>query len=124
MPHVASAHERHVGSSIDDGHCVAFVRKVTGLPPTSLWRRGDPVQGTSLAPGTAIATFDPGGTYGNHLDTRSHAAILHAVHDDGSITVFDQWVGQPVQQRVIRNRGGAGGAANDSSRFDAIEVET
>jgi hypothetical protein len=52
----------------------------------------------------------------------SHAAILLAQHDDGSITVYDQWLNQPVHQRVIRNRDGRGDAVNDASRFHVIEV--
>jgi len=95
---------------------------VTGLPATASWRRGDPVQGADLQPGTAIATFDPNGTYGNHVDGRSHAAIFLASHTDGSIDVLDQWLGQAVHQRTIRNRRGAGDAVNDASRYYTIEV--
>ena len=115
-------HARYAGRSIGTGHCVAFVRDATGLPQTTAWRRGDPVQGSDLAPGTAIATFDPNGRYGNHIDQRSHAAILLAVHDDGSLTVADQWVGKPVSQRTIYNRHGKGVPADDAAAYYAIEV--
>jgi hypothetical protein len=122
VPFVASKHERHHGKVVGNGHCVAFVREVTGLPPTAQWRRGDPVRGSqNLAPGTAIATFDSSGRYGNHTDGRSHAAILLAEHEDG-LLVADQWLGQAVHQRVIRFRDGKGDAANDGDQYHVIEV--
>jgi len=124
MAHVATTHHRHIGKTIGTGHCVPFVREVTGLPPTASWRRGDPVQGANPAPqpGTAIATFDPNGHYGNHTDGRSHAAIYLTTHTNGSIDVLDCWLKQPVHQRTIRNRNGAGDAVNDASRYYIIEV--
>jgi len=122
MPHQATQHHRHTGKVIGNGHCVPFVREVTGLPATAAWRRGDPVQGSDVASGTAIATFDPNGRYGNHTDGRSHAAIFLTEHSDGSIEVLDQWVGQSVHQRTIRNRRGAGDAVNDASRFYVVEL--
>ena len=115
-------HARYAGRVIGTGHCVAYVRDATGLPQTTAWRRGEKVQGGDHAPGTAIATFDPSGRYGNHEDGRSHAAILIAVHDDGSLTVWDQWLNQPVHQRVIRNRNGHGYPINDASAYHVIEV--
>jgi hypothetical protein len=125
MPHVASKHEQHHGKAVGNGHCVAFVREVTGLPPTAGWRRGELVRGSGCAPGTAIATFDPNGRYGNHTDGRSHAAILLAEQEDG-LLVLDQWKqqpeDQPVHQRLIRYRGGVGKAVNDGDRFHTIEV--
>ena len=122
MPSVASQHERHIGAKVGSGQCVDFVREVTGLPPTAHWRRGDPVQGSSHAPGTAIATFNARGRYPSTMGGDSHAAILRAVHEDGSITVWDAWLGQPVHERVIRDRQGRGDAVNDASRFYTIEL--
>jgi hypothetical protein len=101
---------------------VALVRALSSLPPTTHWRRGDPVQDNSLERGTVIATFDGSGRYGNRTDQSCHAAVLLAQHADGSITVFDQWLNQPPHQRVIRNRRGAGYAVNDASRYHVIEV--
>lgn len=123
MPSVATQHERHAGHVVGSGQCVDYVRQVTGLPPTSHWRRGDPVCGGDHALGTAIATFDARGRYPNTMIGDSHAAILRAAHDDGSITVWDAWLGQPVHERVIRNRHGRGDAVNDSSRFFTIELQ-
>lgn len=73
-----------------------------------------------MAPGTAIATFDPDGRYGNHTDGRSHAAILVAEHGDG-LRVWDCWKGHPVAQRTIRWHGGQGKASNDADQFYTIE---
>jgi hypothetical protein len=121
---VAAAHEHCLGRRIGSGHCVAFVRSVTDAPMTTHWRRGARVADTpTLARGTAIACFDADGRYGNHVDGRSHAAVLLAVGEDG-LLVADQWTGQPVHERVIRYRNGAGDAANDGDRFFVIERET
>jgi hypothetical protein len=53
---------------------------------------------------------------------KSHAAILIAAHSDG-LLVWDQWISQPIQQRIIRYRNGKGKAANDGDRFYVIETE-
>jgi len=122
VPYVAVESARCLGSVIGSGQCVAYVREVTGLPPTSYWRRGAPVRTSSLASGTAIATFTPAGLYSNSTSGDSHAAILLEVQADG-LAVLDQWRGQPVHQRVIRYRGGQGDAVNDGDRFYVIEIE-
>jgi hypothetical protein len=122
MAFVASQHDRHMGSVIGTGHCVPFVREVTGAPITTQWRRGAKVRDNpDLAVGTAIATFDPNGLYGNYVDGRSHAAVLIAVRDNG-LLVVDQWVGQSVHQRVIRFRDGSGDAVNDGDQYHVIEA--
>lgn len=121
MPFVSTTHTRYYGRVVGTGHPVAFVRECSGAPITTQWFRGDPVRGSNLSPGTAIATFDPTGRYGNHMDGRSHAAILLADNDDG-LLIADQWVGQPVKERVISYRNGSGDACNDGDRFYAIEM--
>ena len=81
------------GTSVGNGHCVAYVRQVSGLPHTSLWRRGERVRAANPPEGTPIATF--GGEpprYENRTDGASHAAILIAVRVDG-LQVWDQWIG-------------------------------
>jgi hypothetical protein len=122
MPFVSTTHDRHHGKVIGTGHCVPFVREVTGAPITTQWRRGDPVKGSNLAPGTAIATFDRNGRYANATDGSSHAAVFIKEVENG-IFVVDQWVGQPVHQRFIRFRDGGGHAANDADRFYVIEMD-
>jgi hypothetical protein len=121
MPHLALDYDHLLGSVIGNGHCVALVRECAPLPPTRAWRRGDPVRNSNCAAGTVIATFDADGTYGNHVDGRSHAAILLRENTDG-LLVIDQWLGQPVHQRVIRYRNGSGDAVNDGDRYHVVEV--
>ena len=76
------------------------MKAASGAPVTSEWSQGLQVKGSTLPTGTAIATFDPDGTYGNHTDGRSHAAI-YAGQDAAGLQVWDQWLGQPVHQRTI-----------------------
>ena len=111
--------EAYNGRVVGNGHCVAFVRQVAGAPHTSQWRRGDHVRSSPPPAGTAIATFDPDGTYGNHTDGRSHTAILLEVRSDG-LFVRDQWVGRPVATRLIRFRGGQGDPVNDGDAYYTI----
>lgn len=103
-PYVAPSPLDFLGISVQDGQCVAFVREASKAPHTSAWRRGDLVKGnTAMANGTAIATFDPTGHYGNHTDGTSHAAI-YLRQDAKGLEVLDQWTHktvQPVHQRVI-----------------------
>lgn len=123
MPFVATDPSRFLGRTIGTGHCVPLVREATGAPITTQWRRGAWVQDGKPAAGTAIATFDSNERYGNHVDGRSHAAILLARHDDDrSLLVLDQWVGQAAHQRLIKDRSGEGDASNDASRFYIIEA--
>ncbi|HJS88205.1 MAG TPA: BPSL0067 family protein [Acetobacteraceae bacterium] len=91
--YVATDPERWIGhSSVGSGQCVALVQRATGAPLTAQWRRGALVKGNmALRPGTAIATFDPNGRYGNHTDGRSHAAI-YLGQDAHGIRVIDQWI--------------------------------
>jgi hypothetical protein len=112
--------EEHEGRVVHNGQCVRYVQECAGLPHTSHWRRGVQGRGNDVETGTAIATFDPSGHYGNHTDGRSHAAIFIAEHDDG-LRVWDQWRGHPVQRRTIYFRNGVGKAVNDGDRFFTIE---
>jgi len=111
-----------IGKVIGTGQCVAFVEKAAGTPPTASWKQGRKVRSDLTVPaGTAIATFDPTGTYGNHTDGRSHAAIYIGQNADG-LDVYDQWLGQSVHERTIHFRGGTQGTAvNDGDQFYVIE---
>jgi hypothetical protein len=106
MSWVATAPSSFDGKVVGDGQCVAYVQQAAGAPHTSSWRRGRLVRGNSVPQGTAITTFDPNGTYGNHIG-RSHAAILHDQHPNG-LLVWDQWLHHPVAPRLIHFRDGAG----------------
>jgi len=104
MSWIAQMPSSLVGREVGSGQCVAYVQQASGAPRTALWRRGNLVKGGRVPQGTAIATFDPDGTYGNHFDGRSHAAILHEELLEG-LLVWDQWLHHPVAPRVILNPG-------------------
>jgi hypothetical protein len=117
---IAVIKAKYLGTVVTNGQCVAFVKEAAHTPATASWKRGVKVLGaTQLAAGTAIATFDPSGMYGNHTDGRSHAAI-YVSQTAAGIVVYDQWVGQPVHQRTIRLLNGKGFAANDAAQFNVI----
>jgi hypothetical protein len=120
---IAKNPEAHMLRQVDNGHCVRFCQvAVPGLPQTIHWRRGPKVRGGNVESGTVIATFGPDGRYTNRTDGSAHAAVLIAEHQDG-LLVWDQWVNHPVQQRVIRFRGGQGTAVNDGDQFFVVAVE-
>jgi len=94
--YVASDPKQFLGQSVGNGQCVAFAKAAAGMPQTRLWKRGVLVQGNfSIKPGTAIATFDSNGIYGNHTDGSSHVAI-YLGQDVHGIRVLDQWVGTKI----------------------------
>lgn len=114
----------YAGHVIGDGHCVAYVHLVAGTPHTSRWRRGERVrEAKDLREGTVIATFGPHGQYTNRTDGSSHAAVLVLRQADG-LQVWDQWVGRPVDFRVIRYKNGAGPACDDGDRFFVVEDDS
>jgi hypothetical protein len=120
MSWVASDPARYNGHVVGDGQCVAYVQQASSTPHTSQWKRGDLVRGNEVAQGTAIATFDPDGTYGNHIG-RSHAAIFHQEMPTG-LLVWDQWLTHPVASRLIRFKGGEGLPVDDGDQFYVIEA--
>lgn len=120
MAWIAEDPASYVGETVGNGQCVAYVREACDAPPTVEWRCGTLVKGSATAQGTAVATFDPDGTYGNHTDGRSHAAILHQITSDG-LLVWDQWSGHAVAPRLIRFKGGEGKSVNDGDQFHVIE---
>lgn len=120
MAFIASNPEAYKGKVVGDGQCVAFVKEVAGTPQTSLWREGEHVRGADIPTGTAIATFI-NGRYPSHSQG-NHAAIYVAQNDQG-LKVWDQWVGQPVHERLIHFRGGhTDNPSNDGDAFSVIET--
>ena len=119
-PYVARHPEASLGRVIGDGHCVAYVERAAGAPPTARWRPGARVRGDrGIARGTAIATFGADGGYTN--GTGNHAAI-YLGQDRSGIRVYDQWRGRPVAERLIRFGGGERGSkSNDGTLFRVIE---
>jgi hypothetical protein len=124
VPFVAAHPEAYVGLVVGDGHCVAYVRAAANAPHTSLWIEGRPVYevADTLTPGTAIASFNRDGRYGNATDGSSHAALFVSGDEAGGIAVYDQWRLHPVSRRIIRAKGGKGPAADDADAFAVIEV--
>jgi hypothetical protein len=122
-PYIAARPEAFEGRVMGAGHCVDFVKAAAGLPRTAAWQEGLAVRGNlQIARGTAIATFEPDGSYtsasGNH-------AAIYLDQDEHGIWVYDQWRGQPVRKRLIRFEGGSGSKrgskSNDGRRFAVIE---
>lgn len=119
---VLDIQRNYLGKVIGTGQCVAFVEAAAETPNTAQWKRGRIVAGDmTVRKGTAIATFDPDRSYGNHTDGRSHAAIYVSEISGQGLLVYDQWLGQPVHQRTIHFRNGAGLAVNDGNQFYVIE---
>ncbi|MGY8527982.1 BPSL0067 family protein [Paracidovorax citrulli] len=100
------------------GQCVSYVKKVCpSLPGTTQWRKGAQVKDNqSIAPGTAIATFNASGHYEGH-------AAIYVSQDAAGIKVYDQYVTPPspkaVGPRVLR--WGAHGNSNNGNNFYVIE---
>ena len=115
----------YMGKSVGNGQCVALVHAVVNVPPSSLWHRGDVVKGnTSLPIGTIIATFDADGSYGNHTNGTSHAAIYLGQNGTG-IQVLDQWHGhngsKPVHERTIYFHAGYKAKVDDGDQFYVVQ---
>ncbi len=91
MPYVARNAKDYEGKSIGSGQCVAFVQAAAQTGHTSGWKKGEQVQGATLSPGTAIATFSQSGKYENDTNGRSHAAIYIEQNAEG-VKVYDQWM--------------------------------
>ncbi|EOL9052328.1 BPSL0067 family protein [Cronobacter turicensis] len=88
MAYIAKTPRAYIGQVVDNGQCVAFTQRAANMPHTIAWRRGALVKGNdSIAPGTAIATFDQNGRHGNHTDGRSHAAIYLGQNAYGIVVV-------------------------------------
>lgn len=120
MSYVAQAPRNSKGTTVGNGHCVAYARHAAAMPHTAAWRKGDLVKGKLLiAIGTAIATFDKNDRYANHVDGTSHVAIYLGQTSVG-IQVMDQWVGHPVSERTIYFRS-APRAVNDGNNYYVVE---
>lgn len=104
MPYIATGNFTDEKEVIGNGQCVTLVKKLTGAPPSSLWKQGAQVSsllkdGKTIAPGTAIATFVHG-RYPNYTHGTHAAIFIRATA--GGIEVFDQWKGMKPGKRTIR----------------------
>jgi len=118
---IANDPHKGMGRVIDNGHCMRHVQELHGVPHSSRLRQGDGIDADTPR-GTIIATFSEEGRYENSTDGASHIAVFLRRNADGSINVIDQWQGQPVHERVIRDKEGEGTANNDASRFYVVET--
>jgi hypothetical protein len=76
-PYVANDPMSFLGrGQVGNAECVTLVKRATGAPQTSSWQAGESVEVHPWPAGTAVATFDADGRYGNHTDGSSHAAII------------------------------------------------
>lgn len=91
MPYIAINPRKFENTSVGSGQCVALVQAASQVGVTHLWKRGVQVQGSILAVGTIIATFDEKGRYANDTNGNSHAAIYLGQTAHG-IIVLDQWI--------------------------------
>ena len=98
------------------GQCVSYVKRACpSLRATASWRKGNAVKGLStLARGTAIATFDSNNRYLGH-------AAIYVSQNTAGLQVWDQWVGHAVAPRMVSFRGGHGNAVNDGDQYYVIE---
>lgn len=126
MPYVAYNSAIFKGKSVGTGQCVAFVEAAASTPRTGQWQQGKKVKGdTTLATGTAIATFQ-NGSYQNSLQGSSHAAIYLRQTAEG-IYVLDQWnhqgTKQVVHERLIlfRKSGWTGKSVDNGDSYCVIE---
>lgn len=117
-----------VTGSSDPGsqECVVSVKALSGVPQTSLWRRGKKVKGNNVLPGTAIATFPKSGGNGHGFRFEGHAAIFVRYTATG-IEVYDQWKPKPSSsgktfgKRVIPFKCW-GHVSDDAEAFFVIEL--
>ena len=90
---------------VGGGQCARLVQHyIPGIGVTTSWRAGAEVVGnTTLARGTAIATF-VNGRYPNQ-DHGNHVAI-YVMQDAVGVWVVDQWTNKPlVSKRCLLRRG-------------------
>ena len=120
MSFVAADPLQHLGEVVDSGHCMRHVQIVAGVPHSSKLRRGANVREAKLATGTVVGTFNDAGRYANATDGSSHVAVLIRQDPEG-LVVIDQWVGQPVHERVVRFKAGHGPACDDGDRYFIVE---
>ena len=127
MPYICSGIDTHVGKSVGNGQCVAFVQECAKVPQANMWRAGLKVQcalsGIGIKPGTAIATFF-NGRYPNRA-TGNHAAI-YIRHTTSAIYVWGQWANDEkrvgVHERPIYFRNGTGNPVDDGDNYYVIEA--
>lgn len=108
----------YAGKQVGDGHCVSLIKRCSGSPDTVYWRPGRKVLGQSLAPGTVIATFKNN----RYPNRQGYHAAIYIRQDEYGIWVWDQWLGKPVHQRLIRTRNDKASASNTAQAYRVVEL--
>lgn len=110
--------ESEQGAPSFSGQCVSFPCKVCPTLPvgTRNWTKGKRVKGdTTIARGTAIATFDDNGRFNGH-------AAIYENQTATAINCVDQWVsgkGKAIGARLLTF--GGRGHSNDGDGFYVID---
>ena len=108
---------------VANGQCVRLVQDaIPGVGNTSTWAPGQSVRGANIPYGTPVATFDANGTYGNHQNGTSHAAI-YLDQSAAGMRVLEQSVGHPPSIRTIPWSGNAA-TSTAVNRGDSYNVVT
>jgi hypothetical protein len=113
-------------AKVGSKQCVALVQHYARLPVTAQWTAGAAVMGqTSLAKGTAVATFVDGKYQSQR--TGNHAGF-YLRQDVGGFWIIDQWandLSKPrVSARYLRRKGKQANAqyVDPSNNADAYSV--
>ena len=104
---------------IGDGHCVTFIKHCSGAPQTSMWRPGISVLNSQIQPGAVIANFQNG----RYPNKAGHHAAIYINQDQHGIWVWDQWVGKPVHQRLIRIRADNANPSNTAQAYKVVRIK-
>ncbi len=96
--------------------CVSATKHFSNAPCSDCWRPGPPVLGNqTLAPGTAIGTFDASGHF------LGNSGVYYGQgQSPNSVDILDQWPGHPENLRELDPRNGD--PSNDSNSYRVITV--
>jgi hypothetical protein len=111
---------RFANKVVGDGQCVSFIKSCSSAPNTTNWRPGAKVldyPSNGLAKGTIIATFKNG----RYPNKNGYHTAIYLRHDQSGIWVWDQWLGKPVHQRLIRIRHDHAEPANTAQAYRVVQ---
>ena len=124
MPFVVHHPLQHVGKQpVGSQQCAVLPQIILGSMPTvPHWKKGAPVKGNILTPGTVIAVFNSNGDYaGSQFATNVHGrahTALYVKQTNLGIEVVHQWFGcGTIRKSTIHFGGGANLAANADNYF-------
>ena len=110
--------QRYANQKVGDGHCVSLIKKCTGAPDTIAWRAGQYVLGNTIPVGAIIATFKND----RYPNKHGHHAAIYIRQDKNGIWVWDQWLGKPVHQRLIKTRYDGADPGNTAQRYRLVRI--